>query len=775
MRSHQCPYQTLPPDVWSECLSHLPPEDLSKAAELLPLVTTPKSNDLGGSTTSHENDNDTNNDAEHAAWLAVRSMVTIAEKHWEAEEAEATEEHKTDEHAKPTPSSCSKDKDTQALELRKLVSEDTTIVGVLLRNSSDRTNRASATSRRSNTNEVAEQQRRAERTKYRPFFRFRDETWQKLYGLLYKVLNESDGKDSVEMIESIDDDHDDDDLESYSDAEWEFSFAQSFAQSFAGDGSIPRDALVGDDGNGDDSGNKTGDGRFDAGVHDKEGIALAVGLVFGAPPLPAALMTLPRRKKLARIADACCSTVDHERKLPRCLLSDARCYLLSLRLADEGLWDIASNMMTSRSSFAKNKNNRRQPSTRAASSSDGVLLSIDGMIYTSTFLIDRLYSQTFVRDNEDDAELAVAVYLGRKAVEMADERYKAYHAKQMNSPPLKGESQTEPQTTDQPPPPMESLFANDALRCIHAKLALGKALALLAQHTGLQVSDTRSLRHHKVLPLAEPPLESAIHEIRVEDEEHLRLTENFPRHREQILWTESFFAESRRHLENGLRVCEIQCLMVCDKRIGSTRFTKAAAGLNLLIGALKSAEGERDYCAASVAYSMGKRHRMDYHAKISIQRFSNTFHWMMSGILDATSQPEGSLEAAGWSCGLDETALDILLRCGKDLGKACSFANAVGMDLDPENPQFFLDFAYVLSIYRHGSFHPTTVNIARLSEQRGAHVDDRDGSSEQRLLAQKYRSVVAWLVAKYSSGTASISKHASYPSISDLIEGKKWL
>ena len=66
------------------------------------------------------------------------------------------------------------------------------------------------------------------------------------------------------------------------------------------------------------------------------------------------------------------------------------------------------------------------------------------------------------------------------------------------------------------------------------------------------------------------------------------------------------------------------------------------------------------------------------------------------------------------------------------------------------NPELVFDFVYLVSIHRHGSFHPTTENIIRLSESE----QQRSGNTPTPI-AEKYRNVVIWLVEAFGSDFSS--------------------
>jgi hypothetical protein len=744
----------------------------------------------GGSET--ETVNKTDSDAEKAAWLAVRSMATIAEKYWETtqEDSSYSEEAENDANQNgncyendannesgANPGSTSRD--TRALELRRLVYEDDTIVGDLFRSIGNRTE-SEPQQQQQQQQRRQQQRRRVSRKQHRPLVRFRDETWQDLYGFLHKVLCESHGLDDQVL--------DDDGIHG------NYNNNNNNTNNNENNGAQEEEETEQQQQQRCCCGNSTG-------VYDKEAIALVVGLVFGetTTSLQAALVTPVLRQKLETIARACCKSINRSTSRDNDFstqqqqqqqhqqgygLSKSRCYLLSLRLADEGLWDTASDILQSRSSFGVElKTEESESSSNSNSNNDSLLLSIDGMIYTATFLIDRLYSQTYVRKDEDTKELAIAVRLGRKAVGMAEKRYKAIAhgsaaaATATSKPEITTSSLLQANNNNHhlsPPPPMESLFANDVLRYLHAKLALGKALALLAQHVGLEASNTSYLRtQHKILPLLAAADEEENKEattttklllpvttpptVRTEDEEYRRHIEDYPDLLERFEWTESFFEESRHQLRDGLVVCEEQ---------QKARSEGTNVSILPLRGALESANAERSYCASTVSYAMRRPHRMHHQILSSISSFSMAFRTMMEGVLNETVFRPNNYDDSHHnaknkddkkrSCAWVETTLDTLLRCGKDLGKTCGFADYVGVDYNGAwnnnsnneghprhiDPQLFLAFAHLVSIYRYGSFHPTTENIEQLLERR-------DSGFRTRPLAPKHLAMVTWLVAEY--------------------------
>jgi len=433
-------------------------------------------------------------------------------------------------------------------------------------------------------------------------------------------------------------------------------------------------------------------------------------------------------------------------------------------MADMGFWDEASELLTSRSTLGRDNqtdNNNNDNNVHDESS----LLSIDGMIYASTYLIDRMYSQTYVRHGKDTEELDEAVRLGRKAVEMASLRYEALAASPTHTPTDENNESDrdaklpatiqhnhhqclqQQQQQQQPPPPVTSLFANDVLRYGHAKLALGKALSLLAQHIGLGATNPYDLT-------VEPLEQDRRDRLASEDQRvwvvagnvpHMwELASNVPHPRKRIEWTESFFEESRRQLSDGLKALE-QCSG------GGGSFSSTNGSLLSLRGALESAEAERNYCFASASCSMDRTLRTKHHGLSAMAGFSKVFSKTMEECLKSLSSSNQS-EHKGTE-DLSAT-LDVLVRCGKDLGKARDFCDHYGVDwrshLQERNGsiidiQLVFDFAHLLSIHKHGAHHPTTENIVRLSRFH------RFGDPPQPL-PLKYLAVATWLAKEYGSG-----------------------
>jgi hypothetical protein len=686
------------------------------------------------------------NDAEHAAWLAVKSMVEIAERHWIEEEDKANAQAELEAQAKVEANHAVESEDTDSqqsefqkessgLRLSRIVSEDTSIVGDLFRAMGN------------TIGNVKERQPQA------PLVRFRDETWQELYGVVHELLIETHRSLSHSVPAKIPK-H----ILNLSTPLHRMLRVLEQKQEKVEE-SEPNDQE-----------------KYCAAVHDKETVALVMGFVFGTPAIPATLLTRElMRTKLNSVARAC-QAIGGWCDDPSYKLSQSRSCLLTLRMADMGFWDEASELLTSRSSF--DRDNKKDNNVH----DESTLLSIDGMIYASTYLIDRMYSQTYVRHGIDTDELDEAVRLGRKAVEMASLRYEALPADTTHTPTGKNnESDRDAklpatiqhnhhqyshqhqhqhqQQQQQPPPPVTSLFANDDLRYGHAKLALGKALSLLAQHIGLGATNPCNLR---VEPLKQDRRDRRLlpndPELAAEDQRmwelagdvpHMwELASNVPHPRKRIEWTESFFEESRRHLSDGLKALE--------QRAGGGRNCSTNGSLLSLRAALESAEAERNYCFASASCSMDRTLRMKHHGLSAMAGFSKAFSKTMEGCLKSLSSSSSSSSNLSEHKETEDLSatLDVLVRCGKDLGKARDFCDHYGVDWRSHvrqlngtiiDIQWVFDFAHLLSIHKHGSHHPTTENIVRLSKFH------RLGEPPQPL-PLKYLAVAAWLVKEYGSG-----------------------
>jgi len=229
------------------------------------------------------------------------------------------------------------------------------------------------------------------------------------------------------------------------------------------------------------------------------------------------------------------------------------------------------------------------------------------------------------------------------------------------------------------------------------------------------------------------------------------------------------FAKAEKVLADGLGTCREQRALVRAKIEGCRETGRAPpdtllaadASLLELSGALSSAEAERNYCVASVLALQGKVDESRAAIVRSISGFSKAFRSMVTGALEERQPQNRDANNANPATTKHNLSKGVILTCAKDLGKACSFTDNVGGVVPREDPSdeysrplyptLFLDFARIVSIYEHGSSHPTTKNIQRLSRNRFTGVD-AGAVLDPKSLAEKYHAVAAWLVNEYGSG-----------------------
>lgn len=334
--------------------------------------------------------------AERAAWMAIGSMVKIAEAFLVQGYRATLSETIHPEEARE----------------QELVGNDPSKLGAILR-------RTTTANQENQTTDALQ------------FVRFRDESWQGLYELMHGMLNKVS---NIMAMEEDDNDATEDDSSS-----------------------VP---------------------------YSSEHVSLAVGLIFGGLP-STFLMTPARRKKLEMVAfNGDFDFTDNSRDKRRCLwpLSDARSCLVSDRLVSAGLWDTATFLQSTLKknnlptlilkSILQEDTDTADDSKKEDKPQNDSVLMIDVMIHASKFLIDQLYSQTYVRlGGRDDRDLVAAVKYGQMAYNLCKERYSALVALQeKESTPIEDMgwcTQPPPSlSVSSPPPPIESLFANDALRYI---------------------------------------------------------------------------------------------------------------------------------------------------------------------------------------------------------------------------------------------------------------------------------------------------------------------
>eukprot|EP00536_Pseudo-nitzschia_multiseries_P012688 jgi/Psemu1/290444/fgenesh1_pg.499_\ len=830
----------LPPDAWSECLHYLAPEELSRTSRLLPLSTKGSPEPITdqqlhvhmpvaapapapAALPNHDDDDDV--PAERAAWMAVGSMVEIAERYWIGAE-EQQQQQQQQQQANSSHDSVARDE--EGIAVRTLVANDPSLVGRILRNNSNSNSNRGATGASQGGNSSSNSNNSSNRgRKRRQFVRFRDETWQGLYGLLYSILSEviiepnsnlsADDDGTANEWEGDSDiehqnEHGSDD-ESESDTEYEIEIEGDEDEDEDNDEDNIAIEEEEEEGAGDPPPNAATDPTTNK-VYDPEYIALAVGLLLDAPPLPALLLTPQRRKKLEKIASAChslgrpgglttttnnnnnnnhthSSTTNTTRTANndgthrgdgsytmkwQWRLSEARSCLVSLRLSNAGLWNIASDILTSRALF-------------------------------------------------DAEDLGDAIRFGRKALELAKARYQAFRAKQTSATtriedkgwwtPSDGDGsgdgtggstaaagrepgasaqqqlhlQQQQQQQQQPPPPIRSLFANDALRYMHAQLALMKALALVGQHIGLGACDVNDLgvfpndftEEQRQQQQQRPPgvfgMEALMRCIRAASmffgegmEQSLSFDEVFGEQWEIVHETDKALAlaskTNRMQEPTGKRQSS---LMDSDSNSEATTSTTRSELMSLL-GAKISALGELKYCLASFR-SRIQDERCAQDAFEAVEHMAQAFRVLMQRIFAEQKEKNkeegsngggelGSGSGSLYCCRLDESTIEILVRCAKDLGKVCGFVRSRGIrsngnggasEIPPVDSKNFLEFAYVFSIYLHGSSHPTVRNIKRLCGQQQEQQTEFPPDSVET----KYNRVVEWLIKEYHNTNRS--------------------
>jgi len=706
----------------------------------------------------NETANENDETAERAAWMAVGSMVEIAEKYWAATEKSSLE---SGVHG-----------DEEAIAVQKIVARDPSVVGRLLRKDFG-CNGCEYGCEYSHDEEREREARTTTTTKRQQFFRFQDETWQGLYGLLHGILSEIVGKALIVLGDNYD--------------EWGWITNNN-------DSEIEIEGHDDVNNNENDNAEQEEEGidsHFENKVYDPEYIALAVGLLFDVPPLPSLLMTPKRRKMLEKVAHAFHSHcmrygVITRSKSVEWPLSDARSCLLSLRLGKAGLWDIASHILTSASlDDSDDDTDENSVSYFCVNNNDDDdddddydnELFIDSMIYSSTFLIDRLYSQTYIRVDEDLTELRNAIFFGRKAVKMAQERYQIFRAKQLSATRVEDKGWwTSPEEYDdpenenkgilrlqQPPPPIRSLFANDGLRYIHAQLALIKALALVGQHLGVGACTIDDLGIFPLKFLERGP--SLFQLVLASGGHNAAATRCFFQEAEEQcdsfdqVFGEQWLIAKETHAYMKTKLASKGILWRHFRHLDPRREFVVLRAENL------SATGELKYCMAS-AHS---RYAPESSKSFVVQSLSDLLKAFGRVICSAftTVEVEHDQDCPPTTA-LNEYTIEMLVRCAKDINKTSGFASTVGVDANdlqtPDgksnvNPRFFLEFAYVFAIYLHGSSHPTFQNVKRLYMQYVRvfpHEFPSTSSSTTRpslseSVEDKYNYVVKWIIDHYTS------------------------
>lgn len=468
-------------------------------------------------------------------------------------------------------------------------------------------------------------------------------------------------------------------------------------------------------------------------------IALTMWLAFGEPTLPPLSST--DRQALSMVADRISRVLtsrsddeiatnnQYKKKLK------SRAIQMALRLGQLGCWDVGSNILDASIDEQILQEAKacdgRDENTTSSTAAEPTSVDIDCAISVTNFLIDRLYSQTYVRDSDEDTQaLCKAAQLGRWATRKASKRHSAFLEKQKNN-----ENENEPSSAQDspsesnkpafrnkisPPPPVTSIFSDDCVRFLHALLAQAKALALLAQHVALGASDVRTLeffplhRHHLTInPSTEHELVVAAHIV-----------------------ASSFFSESEDIFPIAQAVMKEQEPYRYKSEKNGNKFLP-------LTYAFQASQGEHFYCAASAntRWSHPVFAPSDTDAdddpvaeciRRSIRLLKETFVQILSKVF------EGKMK-------FDDELLSLAIRTAKDLGKACDFAERTGnTDNTLTDAGMYMEFAYLCSCFLFGSKHPSTRNIKRLHRFR-------TGDTKSTTIADRYNRVMPWLVEKFAS------------------------
>ena len=457
-------------------------------------------------------------------------------------------------------------------------------------------------------------------------------------------------------------------------------------------------------------------------------IALTMWLAFGQPNLPP--LSSDNHQSLSLVANCIYraltsrseDTNQHRKKLK------SRAIQMALRLGQVGCWDAGSSILdqTIDEQVLREAKDDDSSSNSAASAIDPTPIDIDCAISVTTFLVDRLYSQTYVRDSDGDTRaLSRAAQLGRWAVRKASSRHAAFLEKQRNNsdrPSIARDNFGEGTISNRisssnniPPPPVTSIFSNDCMRYLNALLAQAKALALLAQHVALGATDVRRL---EFFPNPRHPL-----------------TINPSTEREVTVATHivasQFFSDSEAIFSIPPAVMREQEPYQNEK--DGNVFLR-------LTCAFQASRGEHFYCAASAntRWSHPIFTPLDTDAdadddpiaeciRRSIRLLKETFEMIMSNLYEAMN--------------LDEELLSLAMRTAKDLGKACDFAERTGnANIALMDAGMYLDFAYLCSCFLLGSKHPSTMNIKRLH---------RIATEDTQTIAGRHNRVMAWLVDNF--------------------------
>ena len=659
-----CPTPSSQPHAHTHTLTTLPPDLFAECLHFLPPAEISRTSLQLSKSFRNEES------SERAAWLAIKHMASTAEKWTRAQNDNLTEV------------------DPDAADARRLL-KDQGIFGHLFAAKDDRRDISGGDS----------------------MTRFEDESWSLLYKLLRDVLdkvpNADKGGPGTGASASTDVDIDEEGSNDNNDP----------------DGTeMLQERLL----NNNDRSSSSSDSSTPC------FIALTMWLAFGEPTLPP--LSSANRRALSYVADRILLlltsrseiTNQHKKKLK------SRAIQMALRLGQLGCWDVGSSILDETIDEKVLREAKDDDGSNINSNTVGTAnstpIDIDCAISVTNFLIDRLYSQTYVRDSDEDTQaLCKAAQLGRWAGRKASKRHAAaLREKRRNNSngPLSnqdtfGETSVSARVQNQsfPPPPVASIFSHDCMRFLHALLAQAKALALLAQHVALGASDVRTLDFFPVHrhPLTINP--STEHEVAVAA--HIVASAFFGDSEEIFSISPGVMREQQPYSQNEKDVDDF------------LRLTYA----------FQASQGEHFYCAASAntRWSHPVFTPLNTHfdddpiaecTRRSIRLLKGTFAQILSSVYEETMQ-------------FDYELLSLAIRTAKDLGKACDFAERTGnTNITSADSGMYLEFAYLCSCFLLGSKHPSSMNIKRLH---------RIGTENTLTIADRYRRIIPWLEENFSS------------------------
>jgi len=328
----------------------------------------------------------------------------------------------------------------------------------------------------------------------------------------------------------------------------------------------------------------------------------------------------------------------------------ARVQSSALRLRDMGNWSDASAILTS---FVEDTSSRREDDEiQVTEPRDSAEINI----CISTFLIDRLYANTYVSRNASESkQLSDAVICGRKAIALC---LQSHNSDTGNSRTAYVESCLS--LASNLPPPV-SLYSSDVLRLAASQLALGRALALLAQHVGLDAT-----RKEDVI---------------------VRLSSN-----DVGFSAEGFFQEGELVLKSS-----IETLLVEQQTDDSIDVLEILAGTY-------AALGELYYCKSSVTGASSK-------VKDSIRYLTLSLRLVHHRLVNE----EGAELTIQAFCTRYPRSLMILqAQTAKDLGKVYHFSYRFATFDRSLFQQNILHFALIVSMQYYDDDHPSLANIIQL-------------------------------------------------------------